>query len=544
MAAKADPRPTRAERRAARLSSPDRLPVGKMFAWSGAGLSAGANTIILGFLSLYATDTLQLPPAVIGLIILISNIVNGVFGIIAAWIVDRSPETRWGKARPYEVAVVGIWVATYFLYATPVSLGATGRAVWLGVWFVSINAVFDTLLRANDTLYMARAFPTRNVYAKIAAQSGILTALGVAVIFITMPIILNTAGKDPALWARSILIYSVILGILGLSRGVWVKEEYPTETTDEPVRFADMFAMMRSNPWLYLLGAMFLMTSFVGSIGVGNYYFRYIVGDLGLAGVLGFANFVIMPLILTLPWLIRKYSISNVIRGFAALGLIGGAVYAIAGGSIPLLVVGGLFVGLASMPFAFLSPILTLDLATFNESQGHRRLESTLGALNGIFGKVGAGLGGAFLGLVLQLAGYDGALDRQGPAASVAIRTMFWGVPVAAALINITIMTIWRRFDRDIMPGITAEAESRRLARHEATVASAAIDLDRDGLLSADEVVMPQGLVPSAIGALSDATPELALGMAGLDLDADPDDRGRMGHQPPGALPPAGTEES
>ena len=47
MAAKADPRPTRAERRAARLSSPDRLPVGKMFAWSGAGLSAGANTIMV-----------------------------------------------------------------------------------------------------------------------------------------------------------------------------------------------------------------------------------------------------------------------------------------------------------------------------------------------------------------------------------------------------------------------------------------------------------------------------------------------------------------
>lgn len=537
MSVTAETRPTRADRRAARLASPDRLPVGKMFAWSGAGLSAGANTILLGFLSLYATDTLELQPAVVGVIILISNIVNGVCGIVAAWIVDRSPETRWGKARPYELAVVGIWVATYFLYATPVALDALGRAIWLGVWFVSINAIFDTLLRANDNLYMARAFPTRNVYAKVSARSGIITALGVAVIFITMPIILDTAGKDPAAWATSIGIYSIVLGILGLSRGIWVKEEYRTETTDEPVRFRDMFAMMARNRWIYLLGVLFLMTSVVGSIGVGSYYFRYIVGNLALAGVTGFTNFLIMPLILALPWLIRKYSVSNVIRGFAALGLVGGTILAFAGANIAMIVVAGLFTGLAAMPFAFLSPIMTLDLATYNEAHGMRRLESTLGALNGIFGKVGAGLGGALLGFILQVSGYDGALDQQAQPALTAIWAMMWGVPIASALIFLTIMTIWRRFDRDIVPGITAEAEARRLARHDSSVASAAIDTDRDGLIEGDEIVMPQRMVPSPTGAVVDAAPDLTVGMAAEDLETDPDRRGQLGENDPGALP-------
>ncbi len=539
------PKPTRADKRAARLANPDRLPFGRMLAWSGAGISAGANTILLGYLSLYATDSLGLAPAVIGLIILISNIVNGVCGIVAAWIVDRSPETRWGKARPYEIAVIGIWVATYFLYATPVSLSATARAVWLGVWFVAINAIFDTLLRANDNLYMARAFPTRNVYAKVAAQSGILTALGVAVIFITMPMILNTAGKDPAMWASAIGVYSLILGIIGLSRGLWVKEQFRTETTDEPVHFRDMFTMMATNRWIWLLGMLFLLNSFVGSMGVGSYYFRYIVGDLGLQGLLGFANLVIMPSILLLPWLMRKFSVSGVIRGFAVLGIIGGAIYAVAGSSVPLLILGGFFAGLAVMPFAFLSVVLTLDLATYNESKGMRRLESTLGALNGIFGKVGAGLGGAALGFALQIAQYDGTLAQQAPSANTAIWALFWGVPVAASVIFIVVMTIWRRFDRDIMPGITAEAEARRIARHNTEtgdhlqtppIASSALDLDRDGRIDAEEAVLP-AVVPGQSGGVVAETPPTVLGLAAEDLKSDPDRRGSYGDQAPGALP-------
>lgn len=510
MSMKTAARPTKAERRAARAANPDRLPVGKMFAWSGAGLSAGANFVTLGFLSLYATDTLGLAAGVVGVIILISNIVNGFFGVIAAWIVDRSPETRWGKARPYELAVIGIWVATYFLFATPTSLDAMGRTLWLGVWFVAINAVFDTLLRANDTLYMARAFPNRNVYAKVSAQSGLLTALGVAVIFISMPMMLARAGKDPALWATTVGVYALILGVLGLSRGLWVKEEYRTEDTDEPVRFRDMATMVRTNPWVWVVCLLTLVGAVAGGAGVGNYYFRYIVGDLGLAGVLGFANFLIMPLILVFPWLMRKLSISRFLMYAACLTVVGGIIYAFAGASIPLLIVGGLFVGLGASPMAFLSVVMLLDLASYNEWLGRRRLESTLGAVNGIFSKVGAGVGAAIVGFVLQASGYDGTVDVQQAPARTAIWGLFALLPVAVAALTIAILWFYGRFDRQVMPPITAEIEARRMARHDGE-RTAALDADGSGRVDADELGVPP-IVPTSGGAVTDIAPELRLG--------------------------------
>lgn len=509
---------TRADKRAARMANPDRLAMGKMFAWSGAGLSAGANTVTLGFLSLYCTDTLGLPPATVGIIILVSNIINGFSGVVGAWIVDRSPETRWGKARPYELAVLGIWVATWFLFATPTSLDQTGRTLWVTVWFVAINAVFATLLNCNDTLYMARAFPNRNVYAKVAAYSGLITAIGVAVIFISLPIMLSRAGKDPALWASTIAIYSVILTILGVSRGLWVKEEYQTDSSEELVRFRDMVAMVKANPWIWCVALFTLLGAIQGGAAVGNYYFRYIVGDLALAGVLGFANFLIMPLLLVLPWLMRKLSISRLLMFAQVFAVIGAAIYAVAGGTIPLLVIGGLFLGLSAAPGAFMTVIMTLDLATYNESKGQRRLESTLGAINGIFSRIGGGLGGAIVGFALQAANYDGTVDKQAAPAQTAIWALFALLPLAIGVLNLLVMAFYQRFDRRIMPPITAEVEARRKAAHDRQT-SAAIDVDQSGQIEPDELVAPPILVPTSTGTVVDMVPELQVGQVAEDPD-------------------------
>ena len=46
----------------------ERLPFGKLVAWAGAGLSAAANFIILGYVAIYCTDTLGLSPAVVGVL--------------------------------------------------------------------------------------------------------------------------------------------------------------------------------------------------------------------------------------------------------------------------------------------------------------------------------------------------------------------------------------------------------------------------------------------------------------------------------------------
>lgn len=124
----------------------ERLPLWRLAAWAGAGLAAAANF----------------------------NLCNAFFGLGAAPLVDRSPETRFGKARPCEFADLGIGLATWLLFSTPSPLSEAGPIAWVFATFISIQAVFDTRLRANDNLYMARAFHCRRVFAKVTTALALL----------------------------------------------------------------------------------------------------------------------------------------------------------------------------------------------------------------------------------------------------------------------------------------------------------------------------------------------------------------------------------
>lgn len=451
--------------RPTRAADPDRLPAGKMLAWAGAGVSAGANFIVLGYLSIYATDTLALSPAVIGVLILVSSVANVAGGLVAAWIVDRSPETRWGKARPYEIAVIGIWLATWALFSTPAGLPEGGRIAWVFVTFLAINVVFDTLLRANDTLYMARAFRNRRVYTKVYTRSGIFTTLASVILSVSLPIALQWAGKDGSRWSIVMLVVAVVMALIGLTRFAFVKEEFKSvDDGQPPVKVRDLLLALRSGKWVWLLAGVSLLSTAIAGANVAAYYFRYVVGNLALQGVIAGIGILLLPLLLLIPRLMKRFALSRILLVAAGLGLIGSFFYLIAGGNLVLLVVGGLLAGAATLPISYLIGVMILDVCAFNEWKGKRRLESTMGALVGVFGRVGTGLAALVVGQVLAGSGYDGTKETQSDGALTAITALFAGVPALVFVGVLVFMSIYSRFDVKILPTVHRELDARREA--------------------------------------------------------------------------------
>lgn len=484
-------KPTRREARAARLANTDRLPAGKLIAWAGAGLSAAANFIILGYLTLYATDVLGMTPARIGTIIAIATVANAVMGFVGAWVVDRSPETRWGKARPYELAVPLIWLATALLFATPANLiGGVGAAAWVTGMFLVIKAVCDPLLRANDVLYMARAFTNRMVYAKVQTRAGIITALGAVVVSITLPRYLAAAGDDAGAWARTIAVYAVVLGVLGLSRFLFVKELVRTEVEQEKLRLVDIADAIRANRWIWVLAGMQFAAAAITGANVGAYYFKWIAGDLALQGLVSAFGLILLPLLLFIPVLMRRYAVSQIIMVGAVLGTLGGISNFFAGANVPLLVAGLLLTSLAALPISYLMVVLVLDLATFNESRGKRRLESTLGAVIGIFNNLGMAVAAWFVGVVMSGTGYVGEAAQQTDEALLAIRILFGLLPAALMLAVVALMVLYTRFEKRVLPAAQQRVQERRDAagRPETAVA---VDTNADGVVDPDEVPVP-----------------------------------------------------
>lgn len=49
----------------------------------------------VGFLSIYCTDTLNMDPKLVGILLVISKLLDGVTDVVAGYIVDRT-DTKWG----------------------------------------------------------------------------------------------------------------------------------------------------------------------------------------------------------------------------------------------------------------------------------------------------------------------------------------------------------------------------------------------------------------------------------------------------------------
>jgi probable glucitol transport protein GutA len=255
-----------------------------------------------------------------------------------------------------------------------------------------------------------------------------------------------------------------------MSRFLFVKETHLTaDAGSPPVKVRDILVALKGNTWIFAIAALQLFASAINGAGAGAYYFRYVVGDLGMQSIVLGAGILILPSIIFLPVIMKRVAISRIIMAGAVAGMIGSTINAFAGASIPVLIVGGLFTGLALLPVSYLAAVLILDLCSYNEWKGNRRLESTIGAIVGIFTKIGAGLAGAFVGLVLTVAGYDGAAETQAPAANSAIVALYSWFPLALFAGVFVVMMVYGRFDRLILPRAQAELEARGEAAHHPT---------------------------------------------------------------------------
>lgn len=79
--------------------------------------------------------------------------------------------------------------------------------------------------------------------------------------------------------------------IIGLLRFLFIPEKYEVDAKDEQghaqrTRLADVKQVLSHNPYIYIVGLILLVSNFVTNMGVGQYYYRYIVGDLSLMGMM------------------------------------------------------------------------------------------------------------------------------------------------------------------------------------------------------------------------------------------------------------------
>lgn len=261
---------------------------------------------MLGYATFYYTDVLQLAPALVGTLFMVSKIFDSFTDIVAGFIVDRT-QTRWGKGRPYEIFMLFLWLSTWLLFSCPTSFATAAKCIWIFCMYTFMNSICVTFLNANNVVYMVRAFENKEQQSKIVGYGSILRWPVQWYLMFCSPRQAKV-GTDAVGWSRLVGMIAIPLTVIGMLRILTIPEKFTpvSEKNGEQTHLKDLLPLLKeSRPVLIICLVRFVQNIATG-LGVGTYYWQYIIGNLGMMGIASVTTILVLPLAFALPGTAQK----------------------------------------------------------------------------------------------------------------------------------------------------------------------------------------------------------------------------------------------
>ena len=291
--------------------------------------------------------------------------------------------------------------------------------------------------------------------------------MGSSVISISFPMAMGRIATSAAGWRTLILLYSVPLCVLALGRFVFVKENPAIDAgaQHDKVTFKDFLDVFTKNKYVWFYAGMIVIFNAIQNMSVQVHYFTYIVGNTDALGILSIMAIMLLPIMLFMPLLLKRFSVSRIIFFGSIISIAGYALNFFAGSNVTLLLIAGALTAGLTLPISYLTAILLMDLFNYNEYKGLARLEGTTNQLaHGVSTQIGQGVGGFLLGVFLDMGGYiaaeDGAAVVQPDSAINMIRALYSIIPIILIVVLIVCVFFLGRLDKE-MPQIEAALQER-----------------------------------------------------------------------------------
>ena len=426
----------------------------------GSGDIAGnvVYAFLTSFVMIYLTDTVGLNAGIVGTLIAVSKLFDGITDLFFGSMIDKT-KSKMGKARPWMFyGFFGCAVTLVGIFAIPTSLGKTAQYAWFFICYTLLNAVFYT---ANNIAYSAlTSLVTKNNKERVEMGSfRFIFAFSTSLLIQAMTIgLVVKFGSDAAAWRMVAIIYAVI-GIITNTISVFSVKELSDEelkedgneaksdsVEDEKYTLIDAAKLLIANKYyLMICGTYILQQLYSAMLGVGTYYMKYVMGDENLFSYFAWA--INIPLIIALiitPSLVSKWKGMYKLNLYGyALGTLGRALVVFAAyiGNIPLMF---LFTGVAAFgmgPWQGDMNAVIAECSQYTYLTKGKRVDGTMYSCTSLGVKLGGGLGVAIQGWLLEFAGYDGTAAVQAESCISMLKTMYLIIPVVITLIITFIMS-------------------------------------------------------------------------------------------------------
>ncbi|RKN69209.1 MULTISPECIES: MFS transporter [unclassified Microbacterium] len=453
----APPRPEASPDSQTALGKDTKLPLLFSTRFATSSIAMGVNIVVLAQLTFYATDIVGLPPALIGGLFLAAKIIDAIADFPIGFMIDRT-KTRLGKARPYELFIIPMWLLTVAAFSVP-EMSQFWQATYLFVMFVLITSVCQTYLMTSGAVYLKRSLRGEVRYAKVISRQGMLIIFFSAAAAILLPQLMATWGTEPGGYTKIALLYAIPLMIIGLVRFFTIKELPEDKTdhdTEERLGVRATFRALLSNRYVLIMAAILMLSSIVSAIGAatGTYFFKYILGDLGLASIGGITTAIIPLVLILFPVAVRTIGAMNFARIGLVLAMVGYALVAVAPTNVPLVLV-GVTLQIFTAVLVTLASYFLIQTMTYGEWKTGERIDAVTNSLQGFASQVGQGVAIATVGIIIGAAGYNGLAEVQSPAVKSTIIALYSLVPLVLTGIMLALTYLYK-LDRHI-PAIQAD---------------------------------------------------------------------------------------
>lgn len=402
--------------------------------------------LVSSFILIYLTNTLGLNSGIIGTLMLVSKLLDGVTDIFFGAMIDRT-KSKLGKARPWMLySQIGVSACLFFVFAIP-NMGAGMQYAYFFVFYTALNAFFYT---ANNIAYSAlTALITKNPNERV--QLGSIRFMFAVFTNIMMGFAVMNAvesfGGGAQGW-RTVALICAVIGLVVNSISCLMVKEIPEEkTSDGQVKASEKLGFMKtakillSNKYYLILVAIYIVYYIMSGLtqGAGVYFMRYVLGNDSLLGM--FSMMKMFPVIIALaftPFLVKKvgsmqkvnfwgYAINCVFSIFFIIAALKQNISMM----LLFLFIKGVFAGTLSGTLNAL--IAEASAYTYRTKNVH--MDGTMYSCSSLGVKIGGGIGTAAVGWLLQMSGFNGVAASQTQGAVNMIFNMYVTIPMIIGVV-------------------------------------------------------------------------------------------------------------
>lgn len=441
----------------------------------GYGIGDLASGLMLNFFGVfllyYFVDLGGLAPAAIGLMLLLTKLIDAVTDPMMGAIADRT-RTHWGRYRPYLLfGPVPLGITMVLIFSAPEGLAGNALLIWAYVTYTLCMLAFTAVNVPYGGL-LGVIHPSSAQRTSVTAFRMFFSALGgilVGALGTTMVRELGGGDEARGLWLTASCIAGFVIFSL-LTTFATTRERIPPAVRNDTA-LSDVAVLIRTGPWIAVaIAAILGVTAIAARAGSALFFFKYVVGDSGSPVFLFFDRTALFLTALAVGQISgviigniaqKRFEKSHLLMGAGALKAAMIAVFYF----LPLDAVWTqtfvqYTVGIGFGMLMILSFSMFTDIAEFIDWKSGRQMTALVVAASVFAVKAGVAFGSAIPGFILDATGFVVG-GQQSEMAKFGIQLAFAIIP-AGVMIPAAIALLFYGINHTVIERIETDLAARR----------------------------------------------------------------------------------